>query len=83
MATNADVKGIEMSGTHKSESAAKHAANKKLNSVVVKFSDGTFDWFPQGHPIGENCNPDGHGQRFIKANNYTIIARYSFGKWSA
>lgn len=37
------------------EAAAKRAANKAYGPVVVELKDGSFDWFPQGHPLPEGA----------------------------
>jgi hypothetical protein len=43
------------SKTYKTETAAKRAANKPYNPVVVELSDGSFDWYPLGHPLPEDA----------------------------
>lgn len=60
-----------MDGKYKSELAAKRAAASYPNSCIVDFRNGTYDWFPQGHPIGEY---DGTG-KFIKSTGHQIVAR--------
>ncbi len=57
---------------YKTEIGAKRAANKNLNPIVARLSDGTYDWFPQGHPIGRYEN----GQ-FVKDSDARIVARWN------
>ena len=63
----------KMSGSYKSELAAKRGHCNDGN-CIVRFDDGTWDWFPQGHPIGEFVNNE-RGRQFVKATNCEIIAR--------
>lgn len=57
------VKGNERKGqdmtettkTYRTEGAAKRAANNALSPVVVQLQDGSFDWFPQGHPLPQGA----------------------------
>jgi hypothetical protein len=41
--------------TYATEAAAKRAASKPHNPVVAEMPDGTFDWFPLGHPLPEGA----------------------------
>lgn len=66
-----------MEGKYKSESAARKARNKNLNTVIVEFSDGMFDWFPQGHPIGDFQQVAGKGRQFVRAEGYEIVERFN------
>ncbi len=64
-----------VAGEYKTEIGAKRAANKNLNSVVVRFPDGSYDWFPPGHPVGEYVG----GGRFVKAvpdRDYINVAQW-------
>lgn len=58
-------------GKYNTEIGAKRAARFYHNSCIVLFRDGSFDWFPLGHPIGE-FNDNG---QFVRANGHSIIAR--------
>jgi hypothetical protein len=58
-------------GKYRTEIGAKRAAGNEANACIVRFADGSFDWFPLGHPIGEFVN----GQ-FVRARRgYDIVAR--------
>jgi hypothetical protein len=57
-------------GNYKSETAAKRAAGRVEGTCVVKFSDGSYDFFPFGYPIGQFV-----AGQFVKATNYKIVAR--------
>ena len=61
---------------YKTEAGAKRAANKNLNPVVARMGDGTYDWFPQGHPIGSTD----HNGNFIKDSGAVIVARWNSWK---
>ncbi len=42
--------------TYRTETAAKRAASKPHTPVIVELSDGTFDWFPLGHPLPKGAH---------------------------
>lgn len=75
---------MSKNGEYKSELAAKRAANKNLNSVIVCYRDGSFDWFPHGSPVGE-FNSRGNFQKARPGVDYVNIAQYSTsrGRWEA
>lgn len=52
--------------TYATEAAAKRAANKAYTPAIVELSNGSFDWFPAGHPI-----PQGS----------TIVSRWVVNQW--
>jgi hypothetical protein len=66
-----------MEGKYFTELAAKKGASKFSNPCIVRFSDGSFDWFPLGHPIGYYENG-----KFVESVNYAIISRYDGNKWN-
>ena len=41
--------------TYSTQTGAKRAANKAYSPVVAQLSDGTYDWFPQGHPLPQGA----------------------------
>lgn len=46
---------METTKTYRTETGAKRAANKAYNPVIVKLSDGGFDFFPLGHPLPQGA----------------------------
>jgi hypothetical protein len=40
---------------YRTEAAAKRAASKAHSPVIVELADGSFDWFPLGHPLPEGA----------------------------
>jgi hypothetical protein len=68
---------MNMTGKYTSELAAKRASGKTEGYCIVEFRNGserTYDYFPQGHPIGEFQDTE-RGRQFVKATNHTIICR--------
>jgi hypothetical protein len=61
---------LAVQGNYKSELLAKRAFSRFEGTCIVKFSDGSYDFFPLGYPIGKVVD----GQ-FVKATNYKIVAR--------
>ncbi len=53
----------ETAKTYRSETAAKRAANNAHSPVVVQLADGSFDWFPVGHPLPQGA---------VKVSQYVI-----------
>jgi len=70
------LKSANLSGQFNSERAAKRAAGKDWSPIIVKFNDGTFEWYPLGQRIGEWKN----GQ-FIEAVNFQVVSQYQFSQW--
>jgi len=68
---------MNIEGKYNSELAAKRASGKTEGNCIVEFrgenGKRTYDYFPQGHPIGE-FESNGSG-KFIKATNHKIVAR--------
>ena len=64
---------------YKTALAAKRAANKNLQPCVARMSDGRYDWFPHGHPIGRTD----HNGNFVHDRKARIVARWNpfKGQW--
>lgn len=53
----------ETTKTYRTETQAKRAANKAHSPVIVELHDGSFDWFPAGHPLPQGA---------VKVSQYVI-----------
>lgn len=68
-------------GAFATERAAKLAADRETTPVVVRFKDGSYDWFRGNWPIGFM-----HDNVYVEyaADYYQIVARYVPGRgWKA
>ncbi len=45
----------EQEKTYRTETAAKRAANNAYSPVVAVLADGSYDWFPAGHPLPQRA----------------------------
>ncbi len=45
----------EQEKTYRTETAAKRAANNAYSPVVAVLADGSYDWFPAGHPMPQGA----------------------------
>lgn len=41
--------------TYRTEATAKRAANKAYDPAIVELKDGSYDWFPLGHPLPQGA----------------------------
>ena len=66
-------------GVFNSFASAKHyaAAAYPFEPCVVRFTDGSYDWFPRGETVGRH-DDDGH---FEIVDNYTIVAKIIGQRW--
>ncbi len=63
-------------GKYLTEQAAKRAASRPAGPIVVRFSDGSFDWFAAGQSVGYVA--DGRDVAY-PADWYRVVARYIVG----
>lgn len=52
--------------------AVKMRANKSLSPCVARMSDGTYDWFPHGHPLGRYV-----GSQFVEDKEAVVVLRWN------
>ena len=68
-------------GKYPTERAAKQAADRAANPVVVRFADGSHDWYRSQGVIGYVL--DGHTIPYDRSQ-YRIVSRYVVGRgWKA
>lgn len=41
--------------TYRTEVGAKRVATNATSPVIVELSNGTYDWFPKGHPLPQGA----------------------------
>jgi hypothetical protein len=65
-----------MEGKYFTELAAKRDAAKYFEPFIVRFSDGTYDWFGKDQEVGYYENG-----KFVESVNYTITSTYYNNRW--
>ena len=70
-----------MRGHYNTEDAAKSAADTMTHPYVVRYHDGSYDWFPEGEPVG-TIDRNGNFNR-APGSYYSLVAKYTFGGWHA